>query len=227
MTISALVPIKKHSTRLENKNFLDFEGVPLYQIILDKLSRMPEIDRILVNTDSEIIKENSIQKFPKVQLIDRPEYLMGDHITMNSLIAHDLEQCTGEHFLQTHCTNPLLTEKTIREAIALYYASLDRYDSLLSVDNLQKRGYFSNGKPINHSNDNLLPTQELDPVCMENSNLFLFSRTSFSNAGNSRVGLKPQLFPMSTLESIDIDYQEDFVLALLLHKHTDLFRSID
>src|SRR5690349_22501127 len=105
--ITALVPIKANSQRLPNKNFLDLNGQPMYRAVLDTLQSVPEIDSILINTDSEIIKQDCGSSYSKVRIIDRPAHLLGDRITMNSIIDYDLEQVQGEHFLQTHVTNPL------------------------------------------------------------------------------------------------------------------------
>lgn len=223
MKITALVPIKQHSTRLHNKNFLDFCGQPLYRVILDKLHQVESVDNIIINTDSAELAADCRLRYPKAILLERPEYLLGDSITMNSLIQHDITYSENEHFLQTHCTNPLLSVETIERAISAYFTHLHKHDSLLSVEAVQKRGYLVDGSPINHRNDELLPTQELEPVCLENSNLFLFSRTSFFKANNSRVGLYPYLFPMSFTEGIDIDYAEDFELAQLIYNHREKF----
>lgn len=225
MKITALVPIKQHSTRLHNKNFLDFCGQPLYRVILDKLHEVEAVDKIIINTDSAELAEDCRWRYPKAVLLERPEHLLGDSITMNSLIGHDIAYSENEHFLQTHCTNPLLSVETIERAISTYFSHLQKHDSLFSVEAVQKRGYLVNGSPINHRNDVLLPTQELEPICMENSNLFLFSRTSFMRANNSRVGLTPYLFPMSYTEGIDIDYAEDFELAQLIYRHREKFVS--
>jgi CMP-N-acetylneuraminic acid synthetase len=216
MKITALIPVKTDSTRLANKNFLDFCGQPLYRMMLDKLQEIEAVDSIIIDTDSRSLAEDCRERYSKAIVVDRPEVLRGDSVTMNSLIAHDITLTHSEHFLQTHCTNPLLSKATILKAISAYFEKLDLHDSLLSVESVQKRGYLKCGSPINHENKKLRPTQELDPIFIENSNLFLFSRTSFINASNSRVGKSPQLFPMSSLEGIDIDHLEDFNLASLI-----------
>lgn len=227
MKLTALVPIKSNSERLANKNFLPFCGQPLYQIVLDKLETIDLIHEIVINTDSEIIQLDCAERYSKVRILERPMHLLGNEVTMNSIIEYDLGQISGTHFLQTHCTNPLLSRTTIIAAIQQYQAKLDVFDSLLSVESIQKRAYLSDGTPINHRNEVLAQTQHLPSINIENSNIFLFSRMSFLNAGNSRIGLRPQLFPMSGIEGMDIDYEADFVLAELIAKHIDLFRKSD
>jgi len=124
-----------------------------------------------------------------------------------------------KHFLQTHCTNPLLSSKTIKDAIELYFDKLnDDYDSLFSVNRIQCRCYDINGEPINHEFGQLKRTQDLEPILEENSNLFIFSRDSFFNSNERRIGLKPYLYETNKYESIDIDEENDFVVAEKLYE---------
>jgi CMP-N-acetylneuraminic acid synthetase len=82
---------------------------------------------------------------------------------------------------------------------------------------MHTRLYSSDGKPVNHNPQQLLRTQDLPPVFEENSNFYIFSKTSFINAGKNRIGLKPQMFETNKLESIDINEHEDFELAEVLY----------
>jgi CMP-N-acetylneuraminic acid synthetase len=226
MYVKGLVPIKAVSDRLRDKNFLAFCEQPLYQVILDKLQSIGLITEIIINTDSDIIEAACVARYSKVRIIRRPHHLKSKDTSVNELIKYDLTQVEGEHFLQTHCTNPLISEKTIIKAIHQYFKGLGEYDSLLSVERIQKRAYSKEGKPINHSNLVLDQTQNLPPVYIENSNIFLFSRTSFENAHSSRVGLKLQLYTMNFIEGVDIDYQEDFNLAELIFKNKKIFDAL-
>ena len=135
---------------------------------------------------------------------------------MNTIIAYDLSQLPGEHFLQTHSTNPLLTTETIDAGIELYFDNLGTYDSLFTVTRHNARFYRGDGSPINHNPQEMLRTQDLPPTLEENSNLYVFSRESFERSGNRRIGLRPYLFEISKFEAIDIDEEEDFRLAELL-----------
>lgn len=224
MKITALVPIKKESQRLSNKNFLDFNGKPLFQYVLNTLESSSLIDRIIINTDAVEIADYANNHLAKSLIINRPNSLLGNEITMNSLIEFDLTQFKGKHYLQTHVTNPLLTVETIERAITTYFDNLNSHDSLVSVTPIKKRVYDHQLQPINHRNDALLMTQDLPEILVENSNLFLFSHASFS-ATKSRIGLTPQSFHMNEIESIDIDYLQDFKLAQLIHKNGELFTS--
>ena len=146
---------------------------------------------------------------------------------MNSIIQYDLLQTDGEHFLQTHVTNPLLTERTIQDALETYFKQLPKHDSLLSVNSIKKRAYNEKIEPINHRHEQLLMTQDLPEILIENSNIFLFSRSSFYANNNSRIGKNPFAYKMNELEAIDIDTLEEFQLAELIHSRRELFGFID
>ncbi len=218
MKIIALLPMKKHSERVPNKNMKDFCGGPLYRRVIDSLSKSKYIEEIYINTDSKQISDDALCIYDKVRIIERPEELKGDFVAMNDIIAYDLSKIEGEHFLQTHSTNPLLTTVTIDSAIEAYFNGLKTYNSLFSVTRLQTRLYWQNGKPVNHNPKELLRTQDLPALFEENSNMYIFSKDSFKNSGNRRIGLKPQMFETNKLESIDIDEPEDFILAETLYK---------
>lgn len=218
MKITALLPMKAHSERVPNKNMKNFCGRPLYHVVLSTLLQSEYIDNLIINTDSDTIKEDARKNFENVVVIDRPKEIQGDFVSMNDIIAYDLKQAPGEHFLQTHSTNPLLQSSTIALAIESYFKNLNQFDSLFSVTRLQARLYWKDGSPVNHNPNELLRTQDLPPVYSENSNFYIFSKKSFADAGRSRIGRKPYMFEISKLEAVDIDDPEDWEMAEVLYK---------
>ncbi|HXC05734.1 MAG TPA: acylneuraminate cytidylyltransferase family protein [Bacteroidia bacterium] len=217
MKITALVPIKKDSERISGKNRRSFNGAPLFTYVLQTLELIEAVEQIIVNTDCEEIKAYIQIHFPKCVVIDRPAHLLGHLITMNSLIEHDLHFCKASHFFQTHCTNPLLKAATIENAIQHYFHNLQQSDSLFAVTPHRARFYLENGMPVNHALNELKRTQDLPVLMEENSNFFIFSRTSFETT-RSRIGNSPSQYVMNKLEAVDIDEEEDFLLAEMLHR---------
>jgi CMP-N-acetylneuraminic acid synthetase len=211
--LTALLPMKAHSERVPNKNIRPCAGRPLYHWVAEVLQSSEFIQQILIDTDSEMIATEAVRHFSKVRIIARPVALQGDFVSMNAIIAYDIQQAAGEHFLQTHSTNPLLTRETLEHAIEDYFESLAAHDSLFTVTRIQSRLYWPTGDPVNHNPSELARTQDLSPVFEENSNLYLFSKASFAAAGNRRIGLRPKMFTMKKIEAIDIDEAEDWQLA--------------
>jgi len=218
MKLTALLPMKDHSERIPSKNIRTFAGLPLYHWIISSLLTSEYINEIIVNTDSNRLKDDIHSNFPDVRVIWRPKELQGDMIPMNLIIQHDMNLIQGDYFLQTHATNPLLPTDTIDKAISFFLKHHDIYDSLFSVTRIQSRLYLESGKPVNHDSKFLLRTQDLLPVFEENSNIYLFSKNSFDNAGGNRIGLQPYMFVIDKLEAIDIDEEEDWCIAEAIQK---------
>jgi CMP-N-acetylneuraminic acid synthetase len=213
--VVALVPIKAHSERVPGKNFRRFCGKPLYHHILNTLERTYAIDEVVVDTDSPEIAHTAPRSFPKVRIVERPEELRGDMVSTNRLFKYDIEQVEADIYLQTHATNPLLKPETIAEALKHFVDGQNQYDSLFSVNAYQSRFYRADGTAINHDPENLIRTQDLDPVYEENSVLYVFTRESFAKH-DRRIGLHPQMYETSRIESIDIDDEYTFRLAEIL-----------
>ncbi|MEN8136793.1 MAG: acylneuraminate cytidylyltransferase family protein [Thermodesulfobacteriota bacterium] len=216
--VTALLPMKGHSERIPNKNIRVFGGKPLFHMVADVLEKSAYVNEIIINTDSDKIAEDALKNFSKAKIHRRPENLCGDFVAMNDIIAYDISQTDGKHFLQTHSTNPLLTLTTMERAMADYFASLQQFDSLFSVTQIQSRLFWESGEPVNHNQGELLRTQDLPTLFEENSNIFLFSKASFTAASNKRIGLKPKMFVMDKLEAIDIDEEDDWIMAETLYR---------
>lgn len=210
--ITALVPIKGESERVQGKNLRNFCGEPLLCRVLDTLQKAPCIERVVVNTDSSTVS-SLVGRFDKIVVHERPQNLCGHHVPMNAILSYDLNLLGNGHYLQTHVTNPMLRVSTVGKAVAAYFASLATHDSLFSVITLYSRFYQADFTPLNHDPTKLINTQALPPLYEENSCLYLFSTTSFAGNKGNRIGKTPQLFPMSKLESLDIDTEDDFRLA--------------
>jgi CMP-N-acetylneuraminic acid synthetase len=212
MKVVALVPMRHHSQRVPGKNYRLLVGQPLYAYILETLSNCPEVTRIVVDTDSPVLIEGIQGAFPRVEIIRRPEHLCADDVPMNDILLHDIEQIEGDLLLQTHSTNPLLRGETISRAVKAYADDLHSHDSLFSVTRFQTRLWTGDGKAVNHNPATLIPTQDLEPLFIENSCLYIFSRESLVEH-RSRIGKNPILFEISPEEAVDIDTEWDFKLA--------------
>lgn len=198
----------------------DFAGRPLFHRILQTLTDAAFVDRVILDSDSEEILESAQAAFPEIELIVRPEHLRGDDVPMNNLILNACETAGLDVVLQTHATSPLLTSESIDAAVQAFAADQST-TSLFSVTPMQTRLYWDDLSPINHDPSELLPTQDLPVVYEENSNIYIVETDALRRCGH-RVTDAPMTFVMDDpLESIDIDNEVDFELALAIHS----FRS--
>ncbi len=207
----AIVPMKEHSERVPGKNIRDFNGKPLFYWIIRSLLKARTVRTVIVNTDSPAIGDMVLRHYPTVQILYRPDYLRGDIVTGNALIEWTMGQIKGSHFLYTHSTNPLLRPETIDQAVEVYTRNRD-YDSLFGVTRHQFRLYKADGTPVNHDPGGLIRSQDLEPLYEDNSNLYIFSRKSFIASGG-RIGQRAYMFEIPKSEAIDIDTEEDWIIA--------------
>jgi CMP-N-acetylneuraminic acid synthetase len=215
--IAALVPMRHNSQRVPGKNYRLLDGKPLYQHIITTLLNVPEINEVVVDTDSEIIMDGLLKDFPQVQRLPRPAHLQADDIPMNDILLYDTSQVVADFYLQTHSTNPLLRTGTISNAIRTFLADYPRFDSLFSVTRLQTRLYDKDGKALNHNPRELLQTQDLPPVYEENSCIYIFTRQNLLK-WHHRIGENPFLYEVDSSEAWDIDEELDFELVDFLMK---------
>jgi len=218
LKIVALVPMRHHSQRVPRKNYREMAGRPLYHHILNTLNDCPEIDSIVVDTDSEIIIEGLRVDLPQVLIIERSTALRADDISMNDVLLFDTDQVPADLYIQTHSTNPLLRSETISNAIKSFHKQSDEYDSLFSVTRLQTRLWDENTKPVNHDPNILLQTQDLPPIFEENSCIYIFTAERLRERKN-RIGEKPMMFEIKPDEALDIDEESDLMIADIILKN--------
>lgn len=212
------MPMRHDSERVPGKNYRPFgDGRPLFHHMLDALLSCPEIDRVVIDTDSPTIKEHCAEQYPEVVVLDRPQHLLSGLTPMNEVLLHDVTQVESEFYLQTHSTNPLLTSETLQRAIRTFFDSYPGHDSLFGVTRVQTRLWDTFGRAINHDPDILIRTQDLPPLFEENSCIYIFRGETLRD-GHNRIGKRPNLFEIDRLEAVDIDDEVDFEIAEFIFK---------
>ena len=211
-TTVALLPMKAHSERVPGKNFRKIAGKPLVFWVLDTLLGVDSISRVVINTDARReLAAVGIADSDRILIRDRRADLCGDLVSMNLIIADDLDSVSADRYVMTHTTNPLLSAETIEDALDRFDRN-DSADSLFTVNRIQTRFYREDGSAVNHDPGNLVRTQDLEPWFEENSCLYVFTASSFAGTA-ARIGRKPMMYETSPLESQDIDEASDWVVA--------------
>lgn len=214
--IVALLPMRHRSERVPGKNYRKFGGVPLYHHIVKTLIDCKHIDRIIIDTDSPAIIEDTVMCFPKVDLFVRPEHLRDGKVSMNAVLSNTITKLEADFYFQTHSTNPLLTSDTIDRALTSFFDLWPMHDSMFAVTRLQTRLWDSLTRAVNHNPNMLLRTQDLPPIYEENSNFYLFTKERLLKGG-SRIGQRPMMFEIDKVEAWDIDEELDFKIGEFLY----------
>lgn len=228
----AIVPIRHFSQRVAGKNYRQLGNKLLYQYILDSLLQTEVVEKIFIDTNSPIIKAGVKQIYQneiiagRIQIFDRHPYLCEHDVSMNEIIKSVLARIYDQidHstlIMQSHVTNPLLSWQTIEQAFKVFRQLQSdpeqQYDSLMSINQFKKRLWKKDEasntvKAINHNSHELIQTQDLTPLCLENSCLYLFTSECIYTFG-TRLGEQIAVLDIPEIESHDIDTEDDFILV--------------
>lgn len=208
MSIVAMIPIKSKSKRVNNKNFLLFNGLPLYEHFFKKLIHNKIFDDIYVDTDSEEISRCAHSYGFKV--IERPEWLTRDSANGNDLLLYEAGIVKADYYIQLFITAPFLTCETIKNASNILINS-DVYDSVLTV-NEEYSWFWFNGKPVNYDPEVLPRSQDAQPIIRETTGLYAIRRDVLLKR-KCRIGYKPYFLVVDSIEGADLDTNLDFYIA--------------
>ena len=210
-TIWAIIPAKGRSTRIPGKNLKDLCGKPMLAYILETVNSVIGVDRVIVTTDSEEVKEVAERYAADVPFL-RPIELSEDAVTTREVLHHTLtwfeenENTIPDYILLLYPTSPLLTKARIEEAIAI--ALNHNSDSVISGE-LDKGHYW---KEVEGGWTRLYPellanSQFSKPLFVENGAIYM---TRSHLIKRQLIADKADILIMEPGENIDVDYPEDF-----------------
>ncbi len=215
--MKVFLPCRRGSQRVPKKNvrpFGPFSG-GLVELKLTQLLRVPEIDEILLSTnDEEVNRIASKFKNSKILIDKRPEYLCKSETTTDDLISYFVNLWTDEHIIWTHVTAPFFDSNDYSRAIKSYQKNIINgdHDSLFGVLKLQSFLWNDKGPLFDRRIRKWPFTQNIAPIYDVDSTIFIIQSEDAKKI-NDRIGKKPYKFVNNKLNSIDIDYEEDFRFA--------------
>lgn len=214
MKVACFIPIKSNSERVKGKNFRILCGKPLYQYIIDHAIESCCFDDIIVDTNSQEVKEYCDLK--EIKWIERKEKLAANTANGNDLLNYHYELFPDyDYYFQLFATAPFLQPKTIRKCV-LGLISSNEYDSTFTA--LSERSfYWFAGTPINYRPCILPRSQDMEPVIEETTGLYGMSNKSLKKY-RCRIGAKPLIVCVNKFEAVDINTEDDFKLAEFVGK---------
>ena len=207
MKITAVVPMKLNNRRLPQKNTKPFtNGSPLCRYILDTLLSIPEIDDVYVYCSDPAIKEFIPEG---VKYLRRSESLDQDTTKMNEVLSCFAREVDADIYVMTHTTAPFISAGSVSKGLEAVRSG--EYDSAFAAKKLQDF-LWKDGRPFNYELDNIPRTQDLPALYQETSGFYIYRREIMTELGR-RIGRKPKIVEIGEIESIDIDEEEDFLIA--------------
>lgn len=220
--IIAMIPARAGSKRIPRKNIRLINGKPLIQYIIDATINSNAFSEIYINTDDDLIKRFVKEKYPSIKIYHRPKELASDTATNDDFAYDFLQNIECDSLVQLLATSPFVSPTTIAEFVN--YFENNNCDTLVSVKRNQIESLYEN-KPINFNlKQHTLPSQRLTPVYTYACSLMQWNSETFKNnylanqgSYHGGVGLT-NYFEMKGYSTIDIDNEDDFLLAEIVAK---------
>lgn len=208
MKTVAFITIKLNSSRLPNKNILPLGGRPLSWHICDTLLHCKTIDEIYIYCSEERIMEY-VPKDPRLIFRKREPWLDGDLIRAQDTYQAFVKEVDADIYVAALTTAPFLTAESIDCGVRAVQSG--EYDSAFSAQKIQTFIWYR-GKPLNYSPESIPRTQDIDPVIVETSGYFAFTRELWQTH-KRRIGFRPYIQIVDDIEAVDIDTAQDYELA--------------
>ena len=224
MSNIAFIPVRGGSKSIPLKNIKILAGKPLVYWTAKAANNAKCIDRVVIATDSEDIK-NAVQCFTdlrKIEIYNRKPENATDTASTESVMIEFIEEANlnpNDKFFLIQATSPLLKSKHIDEMFEKYLN--DNADSALSCV-INKRFFWSrDGKSINYDYKNRPRRQDFDGFMMENGACYINSVENIIKNSN-RLSGKISVYEMPEYTAVEIDEPDDFLLIeRLMEKHNN------
>ena len=204
--IVSFIPIKLNNQRLPGKNLMELAGRPLCEYIFNTINEVETISEKYVYCSEEKIKSY----IPNgIQFLKRDSYLDGFQVKGLEIIDYFVRDIDADIYVLTHVTQPFTKPESIKKALdkVLY----EGYDSAFSCTCIQDYCWYK-GIPFNYDLEDIVTTQNLEPIFMETGAFFIFRKEVFTKS-HRRIGKNPYMCVIDKLEAVDIDTKDDFEFA--------------
>lgn len=88
--IVVIIPAKKKSRRLKNKNILPIQGQPMFLYVANEIRKSKKIDEIIISSDCNKIKKIALAN--KFKFIKRPKELTYEDAEKQDVIVHAIKK---------------------------------------------------------------------------------------------------------------------------------------
>ena len=222
-TVLAIIPARGGSKGIPRKNIKLLAGKPLIAWTIEEAKKSKYIDKTIVSTDSQEIADIAIKYGAEIPFI-RPTELAKDETSSSEVIVHAIkwfEKNQNQKFnmlVLLQPTSPFRNVKHIDSTLEIFSSSPNS-KSLVSIKEVDENPYWMKIIDEDHylknfilKQNNFTRRQDLPKVYILNGAIYIMRIADFMNYKSFDVD-NTIPFIMDKKTSIDIDVEEDFVLA--------------
>jgi len=223
-----IIPARGGSKGIPNKNMIDLAGEPLLYYTLTESRKSKYLDKVILSSDDETIIEYG-KSLGVEAPFKRPIKFAEDKSSMISVIEHAInwlkenQKYVPDAIMLLQPTSPLRTAEHIDEAIKKFEE--EDADSLISVSRPQEHPmemvYFQNNLlkfVVNRNRKEKIQMRQNYQECYFINGAIYISKIDILLKNKHFKGGKIIPFFMETLDSIDIDTEDDLKIADCLLK---------
>ena len=212
MKIVAFLPAKGTSERVESKNMRLLDGKPLFLHTLEKLIECDFIDEVYLDSESdEILNYAPYLNYIKLK---RDIELANNKTDGHKMFYNEVRQVEADIYIQILGTSPFIKKETIKKGIEVLQ-NCPQYDSIVLVK--KEKQYTWNGEKPNYDKDNIPNSKDLSDTIVETMGLYMV-RAESAKKNKKRIGDAPYLLYAEAIEAVDVNYEDDFLLAEAIAK---------
>lgn len=228
MKTIAFIPVRGGSKSIPLKNIKPFCGKPLVCWNIEALEACPEVDEIIVATDSDDIW-NTVESFhyKKTVLYRRSAENACDTASTESVMLEYINHAQLDEdnvFMLVQATSPLTETIHFTEALQMY--AKGEYDSIITCVRNYRFFWNEDGTSMNYDYMNRPRRQNFNGMLMENGAFYINTVKNILGNGN-RLGGKIGVYEMPEYTATEIDEPDDWIiLENLMRKHVLAHKSV-
>lgn len=219
--VIAFIPVRGGSKSIPLKNIKLFCDKPLVCWNIEALEQCPEVNEIIVATDSDKIEEVVVsQSYKKTKVYRRSAENACDTASTESVMLeyiHHAQLPGDDIFMLVQATSPLTEAVHFTEALTMY--GKGEYDSILTCVRNYRFFWNEDGTSMNYDYENRPRRQNFSGMLMENGAFYINKVRNILESGN-RLSGRIGIYEMPEYTATEIDEPDDWmVLENLMRKH--------
>ena len=224
--VIAFIPVRGGSKSIPLKNIKPLCGKPLVCWNIEALEACPQVDEVIVATDSdEIWKTVERGDYKKTKLYRRSAENACDTASTESVMLEYIKYANlpgNDIFMLVQATSPLTEAIHFSEALEKY--ATGEYDSMLTCVRNYRFFWKDDGSSMNYNYMNRPRRQNFSGMLMENGAFYINTVGNILSNGN-RLGGKIGIYEMPEYTATEIDEPDDWmILEKLMLKYKSEFQ---
>ena len=211
--ITAVVPVRKGSMRVKNKNLKPFADTNLLELKIKQLKQVKLVDDIVVSSDCE--KMLSIAREHGVKTHERDSYYASSEASNSEFFANLAHSIDAEYIMYSPVTCPMVSLETYHDCIQTFKQN-EEIDNLVTVTQIKHHMWLA-GRPLNYEIAKSPNSQDLPNISAITYGICIISKEDMIRYRNV-VTENPTFKVLDEIESIDIDTEFDFMVAEMVYK---------